>query len=156
MENINEKAYFLRNELVDKYRSVAFDTKPLFGKMNIHQVVEHMSYSFRQANGKDSYTCITPEEHIPKMQAFLMSDKPFKDNTPNQLLPDEPAAPVHADLEESLAELQNEINAFFLHFEKNKDQVVTNPFFGDLNYEMWVQLLHKHSLHHLRQFGVII
>jgi hypothetical protein len=30
-----------------------------------------------------------------------------------------------------------------------------NPFFGDLNFAENVHLLHKHALHHLRQFGVV-
>ena len=38
-------------------------------------------------------------------------------------------------------------------FEKNPDLVTRNPFFGDLNFEQSVQLLYKHALHHLRQFG---
>lgn len=151
---MNEKAQFLKNELADKYRSINPSTAALWGKMNPHQMIEHMSYSFRQANGKDSYTCVTPEEHLPRMQAFLMSDKPFKENTPNQLLPDTPAPPVRATVADSLAELQQEIDDFFNLFEQAPSLVLTNPFFGDLNYEMWVQLLHKHGWHHLKQFGV--
>ena len=148
------KAQFLKNELVNKYRSIHPDAAPLWGKMNPHQMIEHMSYSFRQANGKDSYNCVTPEEHLPRMQAFLMSDKPFRENTPNQLLPDTPPPPVHSNVEDSLTELQQEIDDFFSVFEKDPGKILTNPFFGELNYEMWVQLLHKHSWHHLRQFGI--
>jgi hypothetical protein len=43
---------------------------------------------------------------------------------------------------------------FFEVFEKDTALVTRNPFFGDLNFEQNVQLLYKHSLHHLRQFGV--
>ncbi len=154
MENINEKARFLKEELVNKYRSISPATAPLWGKMNPQQAIEHMSYSFRQANGKDDCTCITAEEHLPRMQAFLMSDKPFRENTPNQLLPDTPPPPVRTTIGDSLAELQQEIDDFFSLFEEEPTLVLTNPFFGDLTYEMWVQLLHKHSWHHLRQFGV--
>jgi hypothetical protein len=154
IENISEKANFLRNSLVNKYKAIAPDTAGLWGKMNPQQMMEHMSYSFRQANGKDICTCVTPEEHLPRMQAFLMSEKPFKENTPNQLLPDTPAPPVHATIDDSLAELQQEIEDFFTLFEKEPNKVLTNPFFGKLSYDMWVQLLHKHAWHHLRQFGV--
>ncbi len=154
MENIDKKAYFLRNEFVNKLRQIAPDAKGLWGKMNPQQMVEHMSYSLRQANGKDKYTVLTPEENVPKMQAFLMSDKPFRENTPNQLLPDEPPAPTKVGMNEALEELQAEINDFFKVFEQTPDLTVTNPFFGDLNYDMWVQLLHKHGWHHLRQFGI--
>lgn len=155
MENIVEKANFLKNELVNKFSKVPPLSQGLWGKMNMHHVVEHMSYSFRQANGKDIHTaCITPGEHIPKMQAFLDSDKEFRENTPNKMLPDEPSPPVHTDIQDSLAELQQEINDFFIIFEKTPGRKILNPIFGELNYDQWVQLLYKHGWHHLRQFGI--
>jgi len=43
---------------------------------------------------------------------------------------------------------------FFEAFENDHNLVTRNPLFGDLNFEQNVQLLHKHALHHLRQFGV--
>ena len=57
-------------------------------------------------------------------------------------------------LENYFEELQNEINDFFLFFKDDKNKTFLNPFFGQLNFDMWVQLLHKHAMHHLRQFGV--
>ncbi len=154
MESITQKAYFLRNNFVNKIREIAPNTVPAWGKMNLQQMTEHMSYALRQASGKDTYHIMTPEENLPRMQQFLMSDKPFRENTPNQLLPDEPAAPAQPSMEASLLELQNEIEYFFEVFNKEPDKEITNPFFGHLNYEMQVQLLHKHAWHHLRQFGV--
>lgn len=154
MENLAAKASFLRNDYIHKLASIPADTKGLWGKMNVHQMIEHMSYSMRQANGKDIYTCITPEENLPRMQAFLASEKPFRENTPNQLLPDEPEPPQKADIDAAIIELKEEIEDFFNVFENEPDRIITNPFFGDLNYDMWVQLLYKHAWHHLKQFGV--
>lgn len=154
MENLGAKATFLRNDFVKLMASIDPATKGLWGKMNLHQTIEHMSYSFRQASGKDPYTLETPEEHLPRMQAFLQSDKPFKENTPNKLLPDEPAPPVHDNIQDSLNELQAEIEHFFKEYAQDPEKVVTNPFFGHLDYDMQVQLLYKHAWHHLRQFGV--
>lgn len=149
-----QKAAFLRSEFVNKLRGIDPGTKGLWGKMNVQQMVEHMSYAMRQASGKDLYTIMTPAEHLPRMQAFMMSDKPFRENTPNQLLPDEPEPAKQATIEASLQELQAEIDHFFGVFANETDKTITNPFFGDLNYEMQVQLLHKHAWHHLQQFGV--
>ena len=42
----------------------------------------------------------------------------------------------------------------FQAFSNNKTLVVRNPFFGDLNYDLWIALLYKHGKHHLRQFGI--
>lgn len=154
MENLGTKATFLRNDFVKLLATIDPATKPLWGKMNPQQMVEHMSYAMRQASGKDPYTTITPEEHLPKMQAFLMSEKPFRENTPNQLLPDEPAPAKHTTMQESLDELQSEIDHFFHVYGTDPQKTINNPFFGELNYDMQVQLLHKHAWHHLRQFGI--
>jgi len=37
----------------------------------------------------------------------------------------------------------------FTAFANNPSLITTNPFFGDLNFEENVYLLHKHALHHL-------
>lgn len=154
MENLGTKATFLRNDLVKMLATIDPATKPLWGKMNPQQMVEHMSYAMRQASGKDPYTIVTAEEHLPKMQAFLMSEKPFRENTPNQLLPDEPAPAKHESMQDSLNDLQAEIDHFFHVYGTDPQKTITNPFFGELNYDMQVQLLHKHAWHHLRQFGI--
>lgn len=154
MENIDGKANFIKNEFVNALAEIAPDTKGLWGKMNVQQMIEHMSFSFRQANGKNKYSLLTPEENVPKMQAFMMSDKPFKENTPNPIIGNDTIREKNATVQDALQELQTEINDFFAVFDAQPDAVITNPFFGNLNYEMWVQLLYKHSLHHLKQFGI--
>ena len=154
MEYIDKKAYFLRNDLVRLISQIEPATERKWGKMNATQMVEHMSDALRQASGKVKYELVTPKQYIPKMQAFLMSEKPFKENTENSLLPDEPEPAKHNNITDAHNELRDEISNFFLVFDNNPNTIITNPFFGELNYEMWVQLLHKHAWHHLNQFGV--
>lgn len=149
-----EKAAFIRNKFIPLLLSLPADKNPSWGKMNVIQMIEHMSYAFRQANGRDVYEIVTPEEHLPKMYAFMMSEKPFRENTPNQLLPEEPATAKHATVADATQELKDEISHFFEVFRSSPDKKITNPFFGVLGYEEWVQLLHKHCLHHLKQFGI--
>lgn len=154
MSGTIEKANFLRNKLVPELGKISAARKPAWGKMNFHQMVEHMTDAFKEANGRVPRDLMTPDEHIGRMQDFLMSEKPFRENTPNKLLPDEPPAPKHETVEASLEELKEEIEHFFDVFGSEPSKKITNPFFGVLGYEQWVQLLHKHSLHHLKQFGV--
>ncbi len=87
------------------------------------------------------------------MQAFVQSDKPFKENTPNALLPDEPLPAKYSSIQVAIAALQADIDQFFAHYNSNQGATVTNPFFGELNYDLQVQLLYKHAIHHLKQFG---
>lgn len=150
---IQKKADFLQFDYVLAIRSIDPSERGRWGKLSPQGMVEHMADSFRIANGKDVHDCVTPYEHIDKMQAFLRSDKPFKENTVNSMMTEEPAALRWNNMDDALGELQTEINDFIDVFKQNKDKIITNPFFGDLNYDDWVMLLYKHALHHLKQFG---
>lgn len=151
---IAAKADFLRSRFVSLLQQIPTDTKPAWGKMTVQQMIEHFADSVRIASGKTAYADIlTPAEQLDKMRAFLESEKPFRENTPNALMPEVPAPVRNPSKDEAIKELKQELGFFFSVFEKNNLQVTRNPFFGDLNYEQNVQLLYKHALHHLKQFG---
>ena len=150
-----DKADFLKHRLIPLLRQIPSDRSPQWGKMTLQQMIEHFADYTRIASGKTPYAeIITPAENLQRMRDFVMSDKPFRENTSNPLLPEVPAPVKNHSVEEALQELDSEIKFFFSVFEKNNLQVTRNPFFGDLNFEQNVQLLHKHAVHHLKQFGV--
>jgi hypothetical protein len=154
---ITGKVDFLKHRLIPLLRQIPSDTKPHWGKMTLQQMVEHFSDSVRIASGKTVYAdFVLPDEQLQKAREFMLSEKPFRENTVNPLMPEVPAPVVNVSAEEAINELQKELNHFFSVFEKNNLQVTRSPFFGDLNYEQNVHLLHKHALHHLRQFGITI
>ncbi len=155
MENIAQKARFLKHEYTKILAQLDANAPRKWGKMNVQQMIEHMSDYFRIANGKTPMETITPEEKLPRMQGFLASEKPFPENTPNQLMPDEPSPVRLASKEEAIKELQGEIDEFFSVHEKDKSRKTPNPFFGTLDFEQQIQLLYKHGTHHLRQFGAV-
>jgi hypothetical protein len=149
-----EKRDFLKFRLVPLLRQIPSDTAPKWGKMTLQQMIEHFADYTRIASGKITIIDIhTPEEHLPRMREFMMSDKPFRENTPNPLMPEVPPPVKNPSVDDAIGELHTEIGFFFSVFEKNNLQTTRNPFFGDLNYEQNVHLLYKHALHHLRQFG---
>lgn len=152
----DERVYFLQHTLQIKLQEISSDTKPLFGVMNVHQMIEHLAYAFRQGTGLIPLPPANNSEITAKMYAFLKSDKPFRDNTPNIYLPDVPPQPVHAGIEASLIDLEEARDGFFKAFRAKPGLVVLNPFFGYLNFDDSVQLLYKHTRHHLRQFGVAL
>lgn len=49
-----------------------------WGKMNLQQMVEHVTDFFNVSNGKIQLPFLSPEEHLPKLKAFLHSDKEFQ------------------------------------------------------------------------------
>jgi len=156
MQVNSEKEDFLLNEFVLLIKTIDPNQEPVWGKMNVQQMVEHMTDSIRIANEKDKHDkIVTPADKLDGSYQFMMSDKPFKENTPNRLLPDSPPPTRFETLEDSILELDNEISDFHNFFKDNQDKRTTNPFFGHLNYAEWVQLLHKHAVHHLKQFSGI-
>ena len=151
-----EKENFLRTKLVSYLQQLDPDTAPRWGKMSVHQMIEHFGGdAIRNANGRLKIdTIITSRENLQRMREFLMSDKPFKENTVNPLLGEDPSPLRFKTIQAAIGSLQQELIYFFEVFEKDHGLITRNPFFGDLNFEQSVQLLYKHALHHLRQFGV--
>lgn len=151
-----EKENFLRTKLIRYLQRLDPATPPHWGKMSVQQMIEHFGGdAVRNANGRLKIeTIITPAESLQRMRDFMMGNKPFKENTRNPLLAEEPQPLRYKTIQAAIGALQQELIYFFEAFEKNPDLITRNPFFGDLNFEQNVQLLHKHALHHLRQFGV--
>jgi hypothetical protein len=154
MENIEAKKHWLKSEYTQRLAQLKPDAERLWGKMNVQQMTEHMTDYVRIGSGRTVVPIITPEEHLPKAQAFLMSEKDFRENTPNSLLPDTPPSAKHTTQQAAIEELQSEVDYLFEAFSNDPELKEANPFFGYLNFDMSVQLLHKHAWHHLRQFGM--
>jgi hypothetical protein len=150
-----EKENFLRTKLVTYLQRLDPATPPRWGKMNVQQMIEHYAGdALRNANGGLKIVdIITPPENLDRMREFMMSNKPFKENTKNPLMAEEPAPLRYKTVQGAIGKLQQELICFFEVFEKNPVLITRNPFFGDLNFDQNVQLLYKHAIHHLRQFG---
>ncbi len=153
-----EKENFLRTRLVRYLQQLDPSTPPRWGSMNVQRMIEHYGGdAVRIANGRlKMEQIITPPQELDKWREFLMSERPFKKNLKNPLLGEQPAPYRYQTVQAAINEVQQELIYFFEVFEQQPQLTTRNPFFGDLNFEQNVQLLHKHALHHLRQFGVEI
>lgn len=151
-----EKENFLRTRLVFYLQRLDPATPPRWGKMSVQQMIEHFAEDAMQnASGRlKTDQIITPPDHLVRLREFMMSEKPFKENTKNPLMGEEPAPARYKTVQGAIGALQQELIYFFEAYEKDPGLVIRNPFFGDLNFDQNVQLLFKHALHHLRQFGV--
>jgi hypothetical protein len=151
-----EKENFLRTKFVTYLQQINPATSPRWGKMSVQHMIEHFGGdAVRNANGHLRIEKIlTPPERLEAMREFLMSEKPFKENTKNVLMGEEPAPLRYKTVQAAIGALQQELIYFFEVYAANPQMIIRNPFFGDLNFEQNVQLLYKHALHHLKQFGV--
>jgi len=149
-----EKENFLRTKLISLLQQLKTDEPARWGKMNARQMIEHMIDIVMVASGKLKLPIVTPADKLSRLQEFMMSEKPFKENTKSPVLAEEPAPLKKHTKEAAIGKLQEEIIYFFEAFEKSPGMKTANPVFGELDFEMNIQLLYKHALHHLRQFGI--
>lgn len=151
-----EKREFLQNRFIPLVRTIARDSSPRWGKMNPQQMVEHVAGFFRVSVNKLKFPLVTPVEQLPRFHDFLMSEKEFRENTKAPVLPDEPLPARFENMEEAVIDLQKQVVEFFEYFSDDPQLRTLHPVFGELNFEEWVQLHHKHVKHHLKQFGIAI
>jgi hypothetical protein len=86
MENLQQKADFLRNEYTALLSQLDSNAPRKWGKMDVQQMIEHMSDYVRIANGRTPMEIVTPDDKLPLMQGFLATEKPFRENTPRDKL----------------------------------------------------------------------
>jgi oxepin-CoA hydrolase/3-oxo-5,6-dehydrosuberyl-CoA semialdehyde dehydrogenase len=149
------KKAFLKKDfllLIDKLKG---NEKAKWGKMNAQQMIEHTSGFFKVSTQKIIFPLATPVEHLPKYKEFLLSEKEFRENTKAPVLPEEPLPLRYPTMEEAKDELKKSVDEFFELFKNDHDKRTLHPVFGDLNFDEWVQLHHKHVIHHLKQYGLI-
>lgn len=151
-----EKINFLQHELIPILRNADASAPSQWGKMSFQHMVEHMVLVFKSANGKiKTLEVKTPADKIAAFQEFIMSDKEFRENTKSPAFPEEPL-PLHFhSAEEGINKLQKEIADFITVYESTPGLTITNPVFGDLDYNLSVNLLYKHAVHHLKQFKLM-
>jgi hypothetical protein len=151
----HEKLEFLKHTFPRLLKKLDGSEVPEWGKMSPQQMIEHMTDSFRIADEKHKQTIHTPVEQLDQYKKFLMSDKEFRPLTKNPLLGETADDPVNAGITEAIRELEEEISFFIAYFENDPGRITTNGIFGHLNFEEWVQMLHKHAVHHLKQFRLL-
>ncbi len=152
---MNIKEQFLQQELIPLLEQLSDNEVGVWGVLSPQGMIEHLSDSVGYAYGRLQYEkVVTPPEYLEKARAFVLSDKPFKQNTKNALMPDEPLPLRLGSITEAIEELRREIKAFTDFYAANPGHQQLNAFFGEFNYDEQLHLLHKHAQHHLTQFNL--
>lgn len=152
-----QKLNFVTKESVLLFKNLSADSMGKWGKMNAQQTVEHLAAFFNVSAGKIKFDLVTPVEHLPKYKEFLLSDKEFRENTkaPTSVIGEEALPLLYANMEAALEKLTESIAAFENYFKDEPLKTSLHPVFGELNFEEWVLLHHKHVTHHAKQFGLL-
>ena len=128
--------------------------KPLWGKMKAQEMVEHLSDMLMMSRGTGNFTIDVDAETIARRQQFLSSDKEMAKNI---------AVPFtkeiielrHDELELALDEFAEEWINFTEYYENNPNTSVIHPYYGALDFNLWLKMHDKHFTHHFKQFGLI-
>ncbi len=129
--------------------NLAIDRKPLFGKMNAHQMICHCADFFRMAFGQKKaleYGQVDPREITTsaKRGETVPSPKGFGQ------VEGDGTKPIDFEKDKTV------LKKFIVEFTQlPKDyQFAPHPYFGDMSEAKWTQLALYHLNHHLDQFNV--
>ncbi|MFN0276837.1 MAG: DUF1569 domain-containing protein [Chitinophagales bacterium] len=146
MKSLFDKTTY--EEIGLRLQQLTHDTKPLWGKMNVSQMLYHCTLPLENALGK-----IHQEKSgsflLRLFKSFLYSDRPYRKNLPTAkhfIVKDE------KDFTTEKTKLLQDIK------EAHEKGITGNwgehPAFGKFTNEQWGKVFYKHLDHHLRQFGV--
>jgi hypothetical protein len=140
------------NEIFDRINKLTPDTKALWGKMNVAQMLAHCNVT---------YEMVYENKH-PKPKGFMkfilkafikpsvVSEKPYKNNGQT--------APAFVITNERVFENEKKRLIDFINKTKQLGEAnfegKESHSFGVLNKTEWNNLFYKHLNHHLSQFGV--
>ncbi|MEO6220122.1 MAG: DUF1569 domain-containing protein [Ginsengibacter sp.] len=134
----------------DRINKLTPDSRPLWGKMSVSQMVAHLQrpilVSFGELKIKRGILGILFGK-MAKRQ--MLMDKPFKHNMPT--------VKEFKIAGEDFEKEKNLLLSYIDRYANKGTQIITkepHPFFGKMTLEEWDTLQWKHLDHHLRQFGV--
>ena len=138
-------------EFAARLENLRPDSKAIWGKMTVKQMVAHGQQPLKVALGDLKLKRGLMGFLFGKMaKKNLLKPEPFSKNSPtdpNFVIKNQP------DFETEKAAFLK-IMARFADADKEKIAEMAHPFFGKMNAEEWQILQWKHVDHHLRQFGV--
>ena len=147
---------FLNEDIVrQKLAKINTNSKPIFGKMNGQQMIEHLSSVTQIANGNWEVDVFVSDEKTARRKPFLDSENELQVGFKASFLSEEPNKLKFSSYSEAIEDLIHQVKVFEKVFEENKNRTVVHPFFGELDYEYWKKFQVKHFTHHFKQFGLV-
>lgn len=150
MKNIFEEK--VTNEIIDRINKLTPETKALWGKMTVSQMLAHCSVT---------YEMVYTDKHKPAkglmkfilkkiVKPYVTTEKEYKKHSKTApafiMKEDKSFEPEKARLIEFIKRVQHDGEKFFDGRESLS--------FGKLNITEWNNMFYKHLDHHLSQFGV--
>ena len=140
-----------RNEILQRIEKLTPESKPLWGSMNVAQMMAHCANAAKMPTGEIATKRVGfPINLLGKLvKSKVLAEGPLRKNSPT-------AAEIKVtDPKEFDTEKTNFIRAVKkLSAENAVEKNAVHPFFGSMTPEEWGRINYKHADHHLSQFGV--
>ena len=139
------------NEILNRINNLQPGMKPLWGKMNVSQMLAHCHAPLHVALGDKQLK----RRLIGILFGAVAKKQILKPGDLKKNLPTDPSFLVKGEI--NFAESKSELQSLIRRFNTSGAQSIANkthPFFGKMSSEEWGLLQWKHLDHHLRQFGV--
>lgn len=147
MKSIFDKT--IREEFIDRVASLNENSKAVWGKMNIYQMIRHCTLWEEMVQGKRQYKRMFIGLLFGKiaLRKGLVDDVPLRRNTPTlpELAIKDAGGNIEIQKTEWIAAIRN--------YENFSNPDFVHVFFGKMTKEQIGYMVYKHIDHHLRQFA---
>ncbi len=138
----------VKQEIIDRINKLAPDSKAVWGKMNVAQMLNHcqkpigVAYGTHQLKGSFIIKLIGP-----LFKSVLYNSKPYKRGLPTD-------KSFVITEQKNFEEERNKLLEMISRFTEENITGEKHPAFGKLTKEQWSKATWKHLDHHLKQFSV--
>ncbi|MEO7961772.1 MAG: DinB family protein [Ginsengibacter sp.] len=138
-----------REELIKRIHCLSEDSQPVWGRMNIYQMLKHCTLCEEMYLGRKKYKRAFIGRIFGRhgLKNLLKDEKPLTPNSPTSI--DFKIKEINGDI---LAEKRKWISLINEYTEYPNKELV-HWFFGKMTKEQVGYFVYKHTDHHLRQFG---
>jgi len=152
-----KQAHFFETILPASLNKLKEGFVPVWGKMSAQQMVEHLGGSYYLTMGKVPLKAAVPQEQFESAKRIVLSNKDMPRNIPIPGLTNKPSKPLRFDnLELAKEKLMHALQQAIDMVATDPNHTANHPYGGPMNGEEWMVFMYKHSVHHLRQFGLIV
>lgn len=140
----------VREEFISRISMLNKHSSPIWGKMNLAQMLMHCTKWDEMALGKKKYRQTFLGILFGKMalKDFVKDEMPLKKNVPTV------ASFKIKETDGNIEILKSKWIELIVEYQYFNNQNIFHPFFGKLTAEQLGLLAFKHTDHHLRQFNV--
>ena len=139
----------VKQEIIDRINKLTADSKALWGKMTVGQMLAHCQVPIGVAEGTHKLKrTFIGRIFGPIAKPMLFNDKPFKRNLPTD------KSFIMTGAEKDFYMEKGKLLTAINNFTEANMVNEPHPFFGKLTKEQWSKGSWKHLDHHLKQFGV--